>query len=397
MCKIPSKRSPKHTNNFSTSPIPTKNRFNGLEAIDDNNYDQSKKFKSARKSTHNALINDKLPKANEKLQSATLNKPPPIFIRKKINTEIIVNIKKITRQFFMSTLMKGKIEETKVQVHTIDHYRKLTKYLEDTNCPFYSFQLKCERGKIAIIKGIDSSVDPQDIKNELLSKGFPVKQVNNILNSKKMPMPLFKVEFNPGYEDFDRIFDLEFLLDRKIYVEPPRKKASVVQCHKCQEYGHTKSYCKLVDVCVICGLLHASSTCPNKNNFEAAKHCSNCNGNHTANFKGCIVYQKLKQKLETSRNIPRQQPPKEFTYNEQDFVPLIPTDDNPQPIKIPTWQISGQSAPASAANQPDVLSPALTSLSNTIEKFIQSIDQKINLLIESINSLLKIVAKTLDG
>ena len=39
------------------------------------------------------------------------------------------------------------------------------------------------------------------------------------------------------------IFDLHFLCNMKITFEAPRKKNSIVQCTRCQSYGHTKTYC----------------------------------------------------------------------------------------------------------------------------------------------------------
>jgi len=37
-----------------------------------------------------------------------------------------------------------------------------------------------------------------------------------------------------------------------------------VQCTNCQEYGHTRAYCSLRTVCVVCGDFHNSANCPVK-------------------------------------------------------------------------------------------------------------------------------------
>ncbi|GBP97489.1 Nucleic-acid-binding protein from transposon X-element [Eumeta japonica] len=84
-----------------------------------------------------------------------------------------------------------------------------------------------------VLKGIDSCVDPLE--------------------------PMFRVELEPNdiklKNEIHPIYDLKFLLHRKITVEEPHKRTGPVQCHNCQEYGHTK-HCKLPTVCVVCGELH---------------------------------------------------------------------------------------------------------------------------------------------
>ena len=59
----------------------------------------------------------------------------------------------------------------------------------------------------------------------------------------------------------DAIYSIKYLLHRRIKVEQPHKRIGLVQCMNCQEFGHTKSYCKLRTVCVACGDLHSSSQC----------------------------------------------------------------------------------------------------------------------------------------
>ncbi|XP_060662158.1 uncharacterized protein LOC132795464 [Drosophila nasuta] len=55
-------------------------------------------------------------------------------------------------------------------------------------------------------------------------------------NRKPQPenKPLKKYEVHP-------IYNLQFLLHRRITVEEPHKRNGTVQCANCQEYGHTRS------------------------------------------------------------------------------------------------------------------------------------------------------------
>ena len=77
-----------------------------------------------------------------------------------------------------------------------------------------------------------------------------------------------------------------------IQVEPPRvNKNNIIQCVRCQQYGHTKTYCNKPFVCVKCGGPHNSKEC-NKHKDKPAK-CALCGGSHPPNYKGCEHYHNL--------------------------------------------------------------------------------------------------------
>jgi len=67
-----------------------------------------------------------------------------------------------------------------------------------------------------------------------------------------------------------------------------KKFDGVVQCFRCQAFGHTKRYCKLQHVCVKCGLLHDSLVC--QKTTEIPPMCGNCGEEHTPSFRGCRIY-----------------------------------------------------------------------------------------------------------
>lgn len=79
----------------------------------------------------------------------------------------------------------------------------------------------------------------------------------------------------------------------KIKVEPPRKKKEIIQCIRCQAYGHSKTYCFKPYFCVKCGEPHNTKDCNKSSNTPA--RCALCNGNHPANYKGCTVYKNLQR------------------------------------------------------------------------------------------------------
>ena len=127
-----------------------------------------------------------------------------------------------------------------------------------------------------MIKGIDCTVDPREIKEDLEKQGFRIKWVHNILNKFRVPQPMFKVELendstSPKKGEIHPIYKINNVLHRKVTIDEPYKRKGPVQCMNCLEFGHTRSYCKLKTICVICGGNHESSICSNKREDTLSK------------------------------------------------------------------------------------------------------------------------------
>jgi len=71
------------------------------------------------------------------------------------------------------------------------------------------------------------------------------------------------------------IYNIQYLLHRRITMEEPHKGINPVQCTNCQEYGHTKAYCTLKSVCVVCSEPHTTTNCP-KNKDKSVEKCRGC-------------------------------------------------------------------------------------------------------------------------
>lgn len=116
--------------------------------------------------------------------------------------------------------------------------------------------------------------------------------MNVVHHATKTPLNLFFVDLEPAKNNKD-IFDLKYIHNMKIAVEPPRKSTNIVQCTRCQLYNHTKSYCTRPFSCVKCGRGHSSTSCTKSRDLPAK--CALCEGPHPANYKGCTVYKELQK------------------------------------------------------------------------------------------------------
>lgn len=254
-------------------------------------------FQINSKNRFDLLVNEGIPDDNVETSNSTprvIPKPPPIYIYNVNNYNDMMKAIATAindEQYHTKTLANNTV---KINVHTADTYRKLTRLLKDENVKFHTYQLKEERSYRIVIRNIHHSVPLTDIQNELEMKGHKVRNILNVRHRvTKEPLPLHFVDLEPNTNNKD-IFDLRYIYNTKIKVEPPKKNRTIIQCTRCQQYGHSKTYCNNLYSCVKCGAHHDTKICSKSRNTPAK--CALCNGSHPANYKGCEVYQELIQK-----------------------------------------------------------------------------------------------------
>lgn len=168
----------------------------------------------------------------------------------------------------------------------------------------------------------------------------------------------------------------------------PRKK-TVVQCTRCQRYGHTKAYCRRQYRCVKCGDDHDTSTCTKTR--DTAPKCALYGGEHPAYYRGCTIYQEITEKRNpTTRHtsIP--------TINDEQ------TDTRPR-NHLPRNTLSyAEATGASASRQTDEnnnnnrenTNGIVTMLEKTFQKIRTMIQQQTQLLNTMVNLLTTVLTKS---
>ena len=91
------------------------------------------------------------------------------------------------------------------------------------NKKFQTYQLKSSKGLQVVIKGIDASVEPREIKEALEELGYSTKNVTNIFNKNKVPQPMFRVQLEPNTRKLKKsethpIYSMKYLLHCRITV-----------------------------------------------------------------------------------------------------------------------------------------------------------------------------------
>lgn len=261
--------------------------------------------------TDDSMQTDKLDDTNTNsvINRPRVHKPPPIFIYEVNNYRAMTDYLSSViadEQYYCKALSSGTM---KINVNTSDSFRSLIKQLKQDNIIHHTYQVRDERAYRVVIRNIHHSVPTDDIIKELEIQGHSVRNILNINHRiTKEPLPLFFVDLEPK-DNNKSIYDIQFLCNMKIKIEPPNKqKNSIVQCTRCQCYGHTKSYCARPYACVKCGGAHNSTECTKTPDTPAK--CALCSGNHTANYKGCDIYINLQK----ARGIPNNQPRRKSTH-----------------------------------------------------------------------------------
>lgn len=226
--------------------------------------------------------------------------PPITMIHKEHYNSLITVIKKENINIIQ---IKNKSNGLEILPSTSEDHRKLTKIFDYYKEEYFTFPLKEEKHLKIVIRGIPECIPIEEIKYELTEMKFEIlsiSRMNKKIDNQKIPMPLIFAEL-PLTTDSKQIFNITHINYLKIIVEPLRiKKTDIIQCHHCQGYGHTQTKCHLIPKCIKCLENHIWKDCPKLKTEEP--RCTNCEGTHPANYKGCPIYKQLKENLIRKQN-----------------------------------------------------------------------------------------------
>ena len=298
-------------------------------------------------------------------------KPPPIYVSMVENVQPLINLlNSVAKDEFEIKIIKN--IEVKIQPKTEIAYSNITKALIEKNTQFHTFKLKSERPFNVVIKGLHQSTPINEIKEELESSGYEVINVSNVKHRiTKNPLSMFYVNLKQNVKNKD-IYKIQHLLYTKIIVEPPKKKREIPQCHKCQRYGHTQKMCNHTPRCVKCAGSHSTTECLRKEKSQDVK-CVLCDGNHPANYKGCMVYKDLQQKTFPTlrRKTPNTQTP---------LTNVNPAISYAQSVSQPVQHGSVKTQPGPSNTPPENQSNDISELKSMLMMLLQQMNTMFNVL-----------------
>lgn len=231
---------------------------------------------------------------SEDMNTETEPKPPPIFVSGVENIAPLNMLLHSTAEN-NHTLKIIASDKVKIQATSAESYSKIVKALAEKSTHFHTYELKQNRAFRVVLKNMHPTTDIVELKEKLCEMGHIARHIHNIRHrGTKVPLPMFYVELEPNANNKD-IYNIDAIMHLKVKFEPPHQKREIPQCTKCQRYGHTRRFCHHSPRCVKCAGEHLTATCQRKEKDRDVL-CVLCNGNHSANYRGCTIYKQLQEK-----------------------------------------------------------------------------------------------------
>lgn len=218
-------------------------------------------------------------------------------------------------------------------VDTAEDYRKVFAFCQNQNLPFHTYQDHSSKDLKVVVKDLPPSVTAEEVKQDLEEQGFTINTVHQFKRKKQKklhPLPVYAVTLPQG-EKTNTIYSVRYVQSTKVRVEDYHSRNEPSQCKRCQRWTHTTNYCWLPARCVKCGDMHPSTDCTLPQG--SPPKCANCQGAHTASWKGCSEFQKALKHFRPSTM--RASSNKKGSPNKQNTAQLVVADLPHQVVQPP--------------------------------------------------------------
>lgn len=234
-------------------------------------------------------------------------KPPPIVIHGKFNDHKKLNTflsSKLRDRYFW----KHSNASTSLQVMNRADWDQVNKFFEEGHIEFHTYTPKDEKTHAFILKGLYHDVEVDDIKEELtVDHQIEVKQLYTLKGTRH---PLYMLVTNNKMTLKELQTKVRYVDHTSISWERHVNSKSIIQCHRCQQWGHATSNCRASPNCLKCADNHFTNQCPKTRDVPAK--CVNCGEPHPANSIECRVYKRKMEDIE--RRSTRVPPPAKMKY-----------------------------------------------------------------------------------
>lgn len=312
------------------------------------------------------------------------SKPPPIILYGIEDVNKLTELLESASDPDTFTFKIVNRNQLRLSSRDITTYKKLITIVRENGLIGHTFNLKDQRCYRIVIKNLHHTTPLSAIVKEI--EKTDNKVYGEIINAKygpdKKPTSTFFVNIAPGPNN-NAVKDIKYIYHQSIVIEEPKKRTTLPQCQRCQQYGHSKNYCMRPYRCVKCAQGHKTADCPKKDRNTPAK-CALCEGDHPANYKGCVVY----------REILARRKPQRITHQ-----------NNARPSE---WKNTMQARPESpkGSRPDDTYAEKLkkntrephseTTTFNKLEELILKQSEKFDLVLQQMSTLLSLITTLLD-
>lgn len=220
------------------------------------------------------------------------SKPPPIFLYGIMDLKQLTNCLDEVANHTEYTYKIVTKDELIISTPTAESYKKIISHIRSKGLIGHTFTRKEDRSKKNVIKNLHHTTALEEIIKAVEDTGNKLRGeiVNVTKRGTKDPCNVFFVNLEPS-EKNKNVLNIKCIYHQSVKIEEPWKSNGIVQCIRCQQYGHTKNNCMRPYRCVKCVGPHNSKHCTKDRNTPA--QCVLCGGSHPANYKGCKVYREI--------------------------------------------------------------------------------------------------------
>lgn len=290
------------------------------------------KSPTSKTSTANKFADLPLDDDGDNATFKAVNKPPPILL---YGIEDITKLTTLLNTVVSAGDYKYKIvtsQQLRISSTCVEKYKKIIELIREQGLIGHTFTRKDDRPYGVVIKHLHFTTPIKVIKEaiELTGNKIRGKIINARFGPSKKPLNTFFVNMEPGPNN-KLVKDIMYIFNMRVSIEDPKKKKTIVQCQRCQQYGHTKNNCLRPYRCVKCAEAHKTTDYPKKDRNTPAK-CALCLGSHPANYKGCEVYREIeKRRTPTINRKPKEinQKPPQNAKEKNEAIAWIPQSTPP--------------------------------------------------------------------
>lgn len=175
--------------------------------------------------------------------------------------------------------------QLRISCTEIETYRSLIATVRENGLIGHTFNRKDLKRYRIVIRNLHHTTTHSEIRDAIKSTENEVSGeiINARYGPEKMPTSTFFVNILPNQNN-KKVKEIQYIYNQSVVIEDPRKKKTMLQCQRCQQYGHSKNYCTRPYRCVKCAESHKRSEC-SKTDRNTPAQCALCLGPHPANFK----------------------------------------------------------------------------------------------------------------
>lgn len=328
-------------------------------------------------------------------------KPPPIILYgiEDINKlSDLINTVANKDDYLLKIVNKNQL---RINPLDLEVYKKIISLVRENGLIGHTFNRRDQRCCRLVIKKLHHSTPHIAIIEEFEKTGNKIQ--GEIINVKygpeKLPTSTFFVNLETGPNN-NAAKSIKSINNQIVIIEEPKKRNTIPQCQRCQQYGHSKNYCMRPYRCVKCAQSHKTSECPKKDRNSPAT-CALCEGAHPANYRGCEVYKEILLR-KTGRKMPLNENNSHTTMQNKTSIarqPIISAEPNEQQPKVfdrpkqknrnltgaKTYADALKTDPTAHENNLDIL---LTQQAIKLDKLLEQMSTMMNLLTTLINKLI---------